>query len=279
MRSRVTASAPRLTLLRGFLRNGALSLESDKLIVTVDYTAYGALLVTTQPAPLFPPPPPWYTKCERFLPHLACLLFRFFREAPIEAQMSAIGICVFLAYQAWQESHPTSSSFSLYDPLSLAMIPLLSIGFLLADRLSTAHLYGAQRKVISAYLTEGRFDRATVLRQPRTVSLSIERFFVPAIATLFLSGSLHALLGVNPMLVHLILIEILFQIDGRIGLEKIRLTQYLSLLIQEHLTTCEPTPFSLTMAEAALEALLNTHQRLWDSTPISKRTPHLRLIR
>jgi hypothetical protein len=159
------------------------------------------------------------------------------------------------------------------------MIPLLSIGFLLADRLSTAHLYGAQRKVISAYLTEGRFDRATVLRQPRTVSLSIERFFVPAIATLFLSGSLHALLGVNPILVHLILIEILFQIDDRIGLEKIRLTQYLSLLIQEHLTTCEPTPFSLTMAEAALEALLNTHQRLWDSTPLSERAPHLRLIR
>lgn len=191
---------------------------------------------------------------------------------------------------AFMLSTPTSGVWALLFPLSILMIMtgygllliagtygasgvglnpylfwmMLSLSLLFVNR-NVATWHAAEHMTIAAYERFGASDMSTIAQQDTYHAKCGGRFFMPLmmvnLSVTLLASWLGISSGVVILLISLILIELVFRFDRKVGLDKFPPTAMASYYLQKYITTRRPYAWSeeLLTAQRALQELIAAH--------------------
>lgn len=119
--------------------------------------------------------------------------------------------------------------------------------------------HGAEHMAIAAYERTRSSDLQMIAVQDRVHPKCGGRIMLPYLTATFLVTIVGYYIPLPLLLILVIHLELLLQLDARIGFDRIPVFSHASTLLQRHITTRDPGDLELRTAQCALQELLAAH--------------------
>ena len=131
------------------------------------------------------------------------------------------------------------------------------VAFVTIRRLASWH--GAEHMAFASY-ERGRLEIEDIAKENRVSPKCGGRLFLPLFLAAAIAIYISKHLNISSLFILPFFYELVLQIDGRKGFDKIPPFAQASILLQRYFTTKQPGMIEMKTAQTALLALVNTHR-------------------